>query len=90
MKITTIRYCAATHKDFEPFQKVTYIQADNNCVTLEAAESIQGKKEERIFIPANQLEQHIHDCMRKYREVYDVVAENNLLLDMQYGDNEDA
>lgn len=89
MRITTVRYCAATHEDFKPFENVMHIHADNNCVTAEAAESIQGKKEPRLFIPANQLEQHIRDCVRKYREQYGAVEENRLLVDMQYGDYDD-
>ncbi|BAU27598.1 hypothetical protein DFP93_102154 [Aneurinibacillus soli] len=83
MKITTLRYCAATGEDFEPFQKVVYVHADNNCVTVEVAESIRGKKEDRLFIPANRLEQHIKDCVRKYEEQYGAVAKMDLLNDLE-------
>ncbi len=86
MKITTKRYCAATHRDFKPLERVVYIPADNDCVTVEAAESIDATKEDRLYIPANQLQSHIRECVRKYREMYGAVAEHDLLNDLQYGD----
>lgn len=82
MKPTTVKYCSATREDFQPFDKVMYVVDDNNCVTLEASESINAKMEERMYIPSYLLKQHIQDCVRQYRKIYGEVDAVELLNDL--------